>query len=133
MSNSRYDTQSLWQQDRDHAIHPHALLPDFEKEGSLIMARGEGAYVFDTEGRRYLDGIAGLWCVNVGYGQESVVQAAAEQQEQKPPADTAAPGSPVQPPAQELVDTRDRSGSKELSVTASEYVFNAPATTASCV
>ena len=82
MSNSTYDTQSIWQQDRDHAIHPHASLPTFEKEGSLVMARGEGAYVFDTEGRRYLDGIAGLWCVNVGHGREEIAKVMADQAQQ---------------------------------------------------
>ena len=82
MSKSTYDTQTLWQQDRDHAIHPHASLPTFEKEGSLVMARGEGAYVFDTEGRRYLDGIAGLWCVNVGHGREEIAKVMADQAQQ---------------------------------------------------
>ncbi|MDE0886076.1 MAG: aminotransferase [Myxococcota bacterium] len=79
MSLKAYDTQQIWQQDRDHAIHPHAHLPTSEQEGCLIMARGEGAYVYDTEGRKYLDGIAGLWCVNVGHGRAEIAQVMADQ------------------------------------------------------
>jgi putrescine---pyruvate transaminase len=45
----------------------------------LVITRGEGAYVWDAEGRRYLDGTASLWCVNVGHGREEIVDAAAAQ------------------------------------------------------
>ncbi|MGH7015857.1 MAG: aminotransferase, partial [Caulobacteraceae bacterium] len=47
--------------------------------GSRIITRGEGAYIFDAEGHRILDGMAGLWCVQIGYGREELVQAASEQ------------------------------------------------------
>ena len=46
-----------------------------------MLADAEGAYVSDVEGNRYLDGIAGLWCVNVGYGRKEIAQAMAEQAE----------------------------------------------------
>ena len=46
------------------------------------MARGEGAHVFDTEGRQYLDGLAGLWCVNIGHGREEIARVMAEQAQQ---------------------------------------------------
>ncbi len=45
----------------------------------LVIARGEGAYVWDAEGRRYLDGTASLWCVNVGHGRGEIVDAVAAQ------------------------------------------------------
>ena len=45
----------------------------------MVIARGEGAYVWDDAGRRYLDGTASLWCVNVGHGREEIVEAAAAQ------------------------------------------------------
>ena len=45
----------------------------------IVIARGEGAYVWDDEGRRYLDGTASLWNVNVGHGREEIVEAAAAQ------------------------------------------------------
>jgi putrescine---pyruvate transaminase len=78
-SKRTHDTRLLWKLDRDHAIHPHSDLPTFEEEGCLIMARGEAAYVYDTEDRKYLDGIAGLWCVNIGHGREEIAQVMADQ------------------------------------------------------
>ena len=45
----------------------------------MIVAEGEGAWISDTEGNRYLDGMSGLWCVNVGYGREELAKAAYEQ------------------------------------------------------
>lgn len=76
---SKYNTKELWDNDLKHNMHPFTDFSSFKKEGSLIMAESEGAYVFDTEGRKYLDGIAGLWCVNIGYGNEEMGQAMLEQ------------------------------------------------------
>jgi adenosylmethionine-8-amino-7-oxononanoate aminotransferase len=76
---SDYDTRDLWQKDHDHVLHSFAHLPTFDKEGSLVISRGEGAYVWDTDGKRYLDGIGGLWCVNIGYGNEEMAEALARQ------------------------------------------------------
>jgi putrescine---pyruvate transaminase len=73
------DPQEIWRKDRDHFLHPWTHFDSFKKEGSLVMGRGEGAYVFDLAGKRYLDGIGGLWCVNMGYGREEIVAAIAEQ------------------------------------------------------
>ena len=74
-----YDTEALWRQDLDHYIHPWTDFSTFKEEGSLIMAESEGAYVVDSEGNRYIDGIGGLWCVNIGYANEEMAQAIAEQ------------------------------------------------------
>ena len=74
-----YNTEVLWRQDLDHYIHPWTDFSTFKEEGSLIMAESEGAYVIDTEGNRYIDGIGGLWCVNIGYANEEMAQAIAEQ------------------------------------------------------
>jgi adenosylmethionine-8-amino-7-oxononanoate aminotransferase len=74
-----YDTEALWRQDVDHYIHPWTDFSTFKEEGSLIMAESEGAYVIDSEGNRYIDGIGGLWCVNIGYANEEMAQAIAEQ------------------------------------------------------
>ena len=74
----RYDRREIWQKDKDHYVHPW---PAFEsaEEGCLVIAESEGAYVYDADGRRYLDGIAGMWCVNVGYANEEMVAAIADQ------------------------------------------------------
>ncbi len=79
MRNLRYDTQEIWRKDRDHNVHPWTDFATFKEEGSLVVAESEGCYVYDSDGARYLDGIGGLWCVNIGYGNEEMAQAIAEQ------------------------------------------------------
>jgi adenosylmethionine-8-amino-7-oxononanoate aminotransferase len=79
---SEFDTRSLWRKDRDHFIHPFADLPRFDERGALVLSRGDGAYVYDSEGRCYLDGIGGLWCVNIGHGNEEMAETLAEQSRQ---------------------------------------------------
>jgi adenosylmethionine-8-amino-7-oxononanoate aminotransferase len=74
-----YDRQDVWRKDHDHFLHPWAEFPRFEKHGSLVISEGEGAYVYDSDGKRYLDGIAGLWCVNIGYGNREMARTLAEQ------------------------------------------------------
>jgi adenosylmethionine-8-amino-7-oxononanoate aminotransferase len=74
-----YDADALWRKDRDHFIHPFSHIPSFAEEGALVITEGDGAYVFDAHGKRYLDGIGGLWCVNVGHGNPEIAEAMAEQ------------------------------------------------------
>ena len=84
---TRLDTMtdtSLDALDRAHLIHPVSDFRAHERTGPIVLASGRGAYLRDSNGREYLDAFAGLWCVNVGYGQESVVQAAASQMAQLP-------------------------------------------------
>ena len=62
-----------------HHLHPftdHGLL---RREGVRIISRGEGAYIYDSDGNAILDGMAGLWCVNIGYGREELARVAYEQ------------------------------------------------------
>ncbi|WP_308917976.1 aminotransferase [Jannaschia sp. LMIT008] len=73
------DRDSAWAKDRAHLIHPYADFATFGEEGSQIIERAEGMYVTDHHGRRLLDGIAGLWCVNIGHGRESMARAMADQ------------------------------------------------------
>jgi adenosylmethionine-8-amino-7-oxononanoate aminotransferase len=70
---------SLVELDRAHLIHPVTGLRAHERRGVTILQSGQGAWLRDIDGNLLLDAFAGLWCVNVGYGQQSVVQAAAEQ------------------------------------------------------
>lgn len=70
--------------DRAHLIHPVAPWRKHEKRGVTILESGKGAWLKDSEGNNLLDAFAGLWCVNIGYGQESVVQVAAEQMRKLP-------------------------------------------------
>ena len=74
-----YDTEDIRRKDRDHFIHPWTDFSTFEKEGSDVMAEAEGIYVYNSDGDRFIDGIGGLWCVNIGYGREEMAQAMADQ------------------------------------------------------
>jgi putrescine aminotransferase len=69
-----------WQAlDRDHHLHPFTDHKALAAIGSRIITRAEGCWLWDSEGNRILDGMAGLWCVNVGYGRAELVEAAARQ------------------------------------------------------
>ncbi|WP_454741891.1 aminotransferase class III-fold pyridoxal phosphate-dependent enzyme [Cupriavidus necator] len=70
--------------DRAHLIHPVSPWRVHEQRGPTVLSSGRGAWLTDASGHELLDAFAGLWCVNVGYGQESVVQAAAEQMRRLP-------------------------------------------------
>lgn len=76
---ARPDTDALVVLDRAHLVHPVTNWRQHEQRGPLILAEAKGAWLKDAAGHELLDGFAGLWCVNVGYGQESVVRAATEQ------------------------------------------------------
>jgi putrescine---pyruvate transaminase len=69
----------IWRKDRDHFVHPYTDFTTFSKEGSQVITQGSGVHVTDSSGRRYLDGIAGLWCVNLGHGREEIAAAMFEQ------------------------------------------------------
>lgn len=84
MNKPAYNTKELWRMDRDHYIHPWTDFSVFKEKGSLVIAESEGAYVFDSDGKRYLDGIGGLWCVNIGYGNEEMAEAIADQVRRMP-------------------------------------------------
>lgn len=72
-------TQLLSKKDKTHALHPWADLATAATEGDLIITEGSGYHVSDSTGKRYIDGIAGMWCVNVGYGNEEMAQTLADQ------------------------------------------------------
>ena len=62
--------------DRRYSFHPFSNLATHEKVGPhTMMVRGQGVWLEDAQGRRYLDGMAGLWCVNVGYGRTELAEA----------------------------------------------------------
>ncbi|WP_445177216.1 aspartate aminotransferase family protein [Rhizorhapis sp. SPR117] len=75
---------SLVDIDRNHLIHPVSSFRGHERHGARILTAGDGMWLTDIDGRRVLDAFAGLWCVNVGYGQESIVEVAAEQMRRLP-------------------------------------------------
>ncbi|WP_138470672.1 aspartate aminotransferase family protein [Poseidonocella sp. HB161398] len=77
-------SNSLVELDRRHLIHPVSSFRGHESRGVRLLSSAKGAQVTDAEGRTLIDGFAGLWCVNAGYGHERVVEAAAEQMRRLP-------------------------------------------------
>ncbi|MCF6119915.1 aspartate aminotransferase family protein [Mesorhizobium muleiense] len=75
---------SLIELDRAHLVHPLSCYRSHEETGVRVLKSAKGATVTDASGKTLLDGFAGLWCVNIGYGQESVVEAAAKQLRELP-------------------------------------------------
>ena len=73
--------QNLWEMDRRHSLHPWTNFGPFEKEGALVIARGQGCHLWDAEGRQYLDAVGGLWCTNIGLGRREMAEAIAAQAE----------------------------------------------------
>jgi putrescine aminotransferase len=65
--------------DRDHLVHGFGSPAVSDAEGTLRLVRGKGAYVWDSEGRRYLDGLSSLWNVAVGHGRPEIARAVAAQ------------------------------------------------------
>ncbi|WP_439813890.1 aminotransferase [Zavarzinia sp. CC-PAN008] len=77
--NRAFDAAQVHADDKAHVIHPWAHFESFHRDGSMVMARGEGAHVWDGNGKRYIDGIGGLWCMNLGYGNAEMADAIAAQ------------------------------------------------------
>jgi len=78
------DKRTLVDLDRQHLIHPVSNLRAHEKRGVTVLESGHGAWLRDMDGRELLDAFSGLWCVNIGYGQDSVVRVATEQMRKLP-------------------------------------------------
>ena len=74
-----------WQAaDAAHFLHPFTDFKALAGKGSRIITRADNIYLWDSEGRKVLDAMSGLWCVNVGYGQQALVDAAARQMRELP-------------------------------------------------
>lgn len=72
------------QSDIAHHLHPYTQLRQFEKDGPLVITRGEGVQVFDENGKGYIEGMAGLWCTSLGFSNKRLVEAAYKQMQVLP-------------------------------------------------
>jgi len=75
---------SMEARDVGNILHPYTNARKHLANGPVIIERGEGVYVFDTQGKRYIEGLAGLWSVAVGFGEERLVAAATRQMKKLP-------------------------------------------------
>ena len=78
------ELKSLQQKDKDHHLHPFTDHLQLSEKGTRVITRGDGVYIWDSEGHQILDAMSGLWCVNLGYGRKELAQAAFEQMEELP-------------------------------------------------
>lgn len=77
--------QSAWQAlDSSHYLHPFTDYKELSDQGSRIITRASGPYIYDTDGREILDGMSGLWCCSLGYGQDSIADAVHQQLQELP-------------------------------------------------
>ena len=82
--NSKHLTNSPEGRDIASIIHPLTNLKSHLEKGPVIIDSGEGVWVTDIYGNKYIEGMSGLWCVSLGYGQERLVNAAANQMRKMP-------------------------------------------------
>jgi putrescine---pyruvate transaminase len=84
MSYQNYSLQQLQAIDAAHHLHPFTDSKSLRAAGSRIITRAEGPFIYDAEGNEILDGMAGLWCVNLGYSRPELAEAAARQMNELP-------------------------------------------------
>ena len=77
-------TAELQAIDAAHHLHPFTDSKELNAKGARVITRAEGVYLWDSDGNKLLDGMAGLWCVNIGYGRHELADAASRQMMQLP-------------------------------------------------
>ena len=70
--------------DIEHYIHPYTNLKVHLEKGPMIITKGKGIYVYDNEGKEYIEGLAGLWCTALGFGEDELIEAAVQQMRKLP-------------------------------------------------
>ena len=77
-------TSELQALDAAHHMHPFTSNAELAEKGARVITRANGVYLTDSEGNQILDAMAGLWCVNIGYGREELADAASRQMRELP-------------------------------------------------
>ncbi len=76
---ANYNLTRYWQKlDAAHHVHPFTDTAALNREGARVIVRADGVYLWDSDGNRIIDGLAGLWCVQVGYGNRELADAGYE-------------------------------------------------------
>lgn len=79
-----YPTAELQHRDAAHHMHPFTAQGQLAAKGARVITHAKGVYVYDSDGHEILDGMAGLWCVNIGYGRDELAEVAARQMRDLP-------------------------------------------------
>ena len=79
MASDTHNQTRYWQAlDAAHHIHPFSDTAALNREGARVIVKGDGVYLWDSEGNKIIDAMAGLWCVQVGYGNRELAAAGCE-------------------------------------------------------
>jgi 4-aminobutyrate--pyruvate transaminase len=65
-------------------LHPYTNFKVHEEKGPLVITEGKGVHVYDEDGKAYIEGLAGLWCTSLGFGEERLVEAATAEMRKLP-------------------------------------------------
>ena len=79
-----YAPNSAAARDIANVLHPYTNLRKHEEKGPLIITKGQGVHVWDDQGNRYIEGMAGLWCASLGWNEEELIEAAVKQMRELP-------------------------------------------------
>jgi putrescine---pyruvate transaminase len=80
----KFDTAALRAKDAAHHLHPFSDNKALGQTGTRVIVRGQGVHIWDSEGHEIIDGMSGLWCVNIGYGRKELIDAATQQMTELP-------------------------------------------------
>ena len=83
-SEQRFNLDDLKRADAEHHLHPFTDSKEINAQGTRVIVKADGVYIWDAEGHKLLDGMAGLWCVNIGYGRKELAEAAYRQMQELP-------------------------------------------------
>ena len=84
MLQTNLTTDQLRAVDAAHHLHPFSDAKGLNAEGARVIVRAQGVHLWDSDGNRIIDGMSGLWNVNVGYGREEIIEAVARQMRELP-------------------------------------------------
>lgn len=84
MITNHMPTSELQALDAAHHVHPFSAQGELAEKGARVITRAKGVTLVDLEGEEILDAMAGLWCVNIGYGREELAEVAARQMRELP-------------------------------------------------
>lgn len=77
--NATLETTQLRQLDQQHHLHPFTDFRDYAENGGRIVSRAEHVYIYDSDGNKIQDAMSGLWCCSLGYSQDGIKRAVADQ------------------------------------------------------
>ncbi|MCP4182460.1 MAG: aminotransferase class III-fold pyridoxal phosphate-dependent enzyme [Hyphomicrobiales bacterium] len=82
--NQRTKLSNMQVRDARSILHPYTALHSLDDTGSLVISEGKGVYVYDSHGKAYIEGLSGLWCAGLGFGNEELIDAGKQQLDKLP-------------------------------------------------